>query len=64
MDNYNLDAILKKKRKNLYNRLHAAGKASFLFIESKRNIIAIIAPKSMLQFLIISLPPLQPAVST
>uniref|UniRef100_B4N5E5 GK20559 n=1 Tax=Drosophila willistoni TaxID=7260 RepID=B4N5E5_DROWI len=24
LDNYNLDALLKKKRKNLYNRLHAA----------------------------------------
>lgn len=29
MDNYNLDAIMKKKRKNLYNRLHAAGKDYF-----------------------------------
>lgn len=32
MDNYNLDAILKKKRKNLYNRLHAAGKDISQFI--------------------------------
>lgn len=32
VDNYNLDAILKKKRKNLYNRLHAAGEDISQFI--------------------------------
>jgi len=26
MEGYNLDTLLKKKRKNLYNRMHAAGK--------------------------------------
>lgn len=26
MESYNLDTLLKKKRKNLYNRMHAAGK--------------------------------------
>lgn len=25
VDGYNLDVILKKKKKNLYNRMHAAG---------------------------------------
>lgn len=25
MEGYNLDALLKKKRKNLYNRMHATG---------------------------------------
>lgn len=37
MESYNLDTLLKKKRKNLYNRMHAAGKHKII-IKYNRDI--------------------------